>query len=85
MIFYYAGNGNGEKADYYIQTLPGESGITVSGITYKLDHTDVAAGKGYIVTDEDRYAMNGFTINIKDSTKNGKPYKNAKFYYTRNK
>ena len=85
MMFYYAGNGNDEKADYYIQTLPGESGITVSGITYKLDHTDVAAGNGYIVTDEDRYAMNGFTINIKDSTKNGKPYKNAKFYYTRNK
>lgn len=78
-------------ATYYVESLPGESGTTVSGRTYKKDHTDTAAyesdwfgGGGLTVTDEERYDLEGFTCNASISTKNGSNYNGAKFYYTRN-
>lgn len=78
-------------ATYYVESLPGESGTTVSGRTYKKDHTDTAAyesdwfgGGGLTVTDEERYDLEGFTCNASISTKNGSDYNGAKFYYTRN-
>lgn len=78
-------------ATYYVESLPGESGTTVSGRTYKKHHTDTAAyesdwfgGGGLKVTDEERYDLEGFTCNASISTKNGSNYNGAKFYYTRN-
>lgn len=78
-------------ATYYVESLPGESGTTVSGRTYKKHHTDTAAyesdwfgGGGLTVTDEERYDLEGFTCNANISTKNGSNYNGAKFYYTRN-
>lgn len=78
-------------ATYYVESLPGESGTTVSGRTYKKHHTDTAAyesdwfgGGGLTVTDEERYDLEGFTCNASISTKNGSNYNGAKFYYTRN-
>ena len=74
-----------ESAHYYVEVLPGESGdTTVSGVTYKLHHTDTSPGEGYIVTEEDRYPITGFTLNKEISTKLEAKYNNAKFYYTRN-
>ena len=75
---------NYESAYYYVEVLPGESGETVSGVTYKLHHTDTSPGEGYIVTEEDRYPITGFTLNKEISTKLKAKYNNAKFYYTRN-
>ena len=78
-------------ATYYVESLPGESGTTVSGRTYKKHHTDTAAyesdwfgGGGLKVTDEERYDLEGFTCNANISTTNGSDYNGAKFYYTRN-
>lgn len=78
-------------ATYYVESLPGESGTTVSGRTYKKHHTDTAAyesdwfgGGGLTVTDEERYDLEGFTCNVSISAKNGDDYDGAKFYYTRN-
>lgn len=78
-------------ATYYVESLPGESGTTVSGRTYKKHHTDTAAyesdwfgGGGLTVTDEERYDLEGFTCNANISTTNGSDYNGAKFYYTRN-
>ena len=73
-----------ESAHYYVEVLPGETGETVSGRTYKLHHTDTSPGEGYIVTKEDRYPITGFTLNKEISTKLEEDYNNAKFYYTRN-
>lgn len=74
-----------ESASYYVQVLPGETGTeTKNGVSYKIDHTDVAAGSGFRVTSEDQYEMTGYTFNASDSTKTGKNYDGAKFYYTRN-
>ncbi len=74
-----------ESASYYVQVLPGETGTeTKNGVSYKIDHTDVTAGSGFIVTSEDQYEMTGYTFNASDSTKTGKYYDGAKFYYTRN-
>lgn len=74
------------KATYYVEVLPGESGTTVSGRTYKQDHVDSAnhGRDGLSVTDEERYDLEGFTCNASISTKNGSDYNGAKFYYTRN-
>lgn len=74
------------KATYYVEVLPGESGTTVSGRTYKQDHVDSAnhGGDGLSVTDEERYDLDGFTCNTDISTQNGDDYDGAKFYYTRN-
>ena len=79
-------------ATYYVEVLPGEPGTTtVSGKTYKVHHTDSAkydsdwwSGGGLTVTDEERYAIEGFTCNKSISTSNGSNYNGAKFYYTRN-
>lgn len=74
-----------ESASYYVQVLPGETGTeTKNGVSYKIDHTDVIAGSGFSVTSEDQYEMTGYTFNASDSTKTGKDYDGAKFYYTRN-
>lgn len=81
--FYGPKTGNGsETAHYYVEVLPGESGTTYHGTTYKLDHSDTSPGTGYTVTQEDKYDLTGFTY--KEGTKNGGKYDNAKFYYTRN-
>ena len=74
-----------ETAYYYVEALPGEaSDVTVSGIRYKLDHKDTSPGTGYSVSKEDQYPLTGYTFNKNVSTKTGKGYNNAKFYYTRN-
>ncbi len=81
--FYGPKTGKGsETAHYYVEVLPGESGTTYHGTTYKLDHSDTSPGTGYTVTQEDKYDLTGFTY--KEGTKNGGKYDNAKFYYTRN-
>lgn len=81
--FYGPETGSGsETAHYYVEVLPGESGTTYHGTTYKLDHSDTSPGTGYTVTQEDKYDLTGFTY--KEGTKNGGKYDNAKFYYTRN-
>lgn len=83
--FYGPKTGYGsESAHYYVEVLPGESGETVSGVTYKLHHTDTSPGTGYTVTVEDQYPITGFTFNSSPSTKIEEDYDNAKFYYTRN-
>lgn len=72
-----------ETAYYYAEVLPGETGtINKGGISYKLHHSDTSPGRGYIVTEEDRYPITGFTY--KEGTGLGSNYNNAKFYYTRN-
>ena len=74
-----------ETAYYYVEALPDEaSNVTVSGIRYKLDHNDTSTGTGYSVSKEDQYPLTGYTFNKNVSTKTGKGYNNAKFYYTRN-
>ncbi|WP_418522076.1 InlB B-repeat-containing protein [Hominenteromicrobium sp.] len=71
-----------ETAYYYVEVLPGESGTTTyNGVQYKLHHSDTSPGTGYNVSKEDKYPITGFTY--KNGTKDGKPYNNAKFYYTR--
>ena len=74
------------RATYYVEVLPGESGTTVSGRTYKQDHVDSAnhGWEGLGVTNEERYDLEGFTCNAAISTQNGEDYNGAKFYYTRN-
>lgn len=72
-------------ATYYVEVLPGESGTTVSGRTYKQDHQDTANNNNNLsVTDEERYDLEGFTCNTDISTQNGENYDGAEFYYTRN-
>ena len=73
-----------ESAHYYVEVLPGETGETISGRTYKLHHTDTSPGTGYTVSVEDQYPITGFTFNEDISTKIKGKYNNAKFYYTRN-
>ena len=62
------------KAKYYLEDLNGN---------FVLDHTDLGPDDTY-VTNEDRYPITGFTCDTAKSTKNGKPYNGAKFYYNRN-
>ena len=68
-------------AYYYVEVLPGEKGTEHNGVTYKLHHSDKSSSTGN-VSDEDKYAIQGFTY--KEGTSNGSDYNNAKFYYTRN-
>lgn len=63
-------------ASYYLETI--------SGGKYELDHQDTVYGQGDSVTKEDRYAITGFTLNESQSTRIGKKYDGAKFYYDRN-
>lgn len=72
--FFKTDQGNA-KADYYLQSLAGN---------YVLHHTDTGGPSSSIVTDEDRYAITGFTCNTAKSAKNGAWYNGAKFYYDRN-
>ena len=71
-----------ETAYYYVEVLPGETGTTYQGVTYKEHHRDVFPGTGTTVTKEDKYPITGFTY--KSGPQNGYPYSNAKFYYIRN-
>ena len=74
-----------ETAYYYVEALPGEaSDVTVRGIRYKLDHKDTSPGTGFKVSEEDQYPLTGYTFNENVSTRTGKSYDDAKFYYTRN-
>ncbi len=84
--FYGPKTGSGsETAYYYVEVLPGEpSEVTKDGIRYKLDHKDTSPGTGYSVSKEDQYPLTGYTFNEKVSTRTGKSYDDAKFYYTRN-
>lgn len=84
--FYGPKTGSGsETAYYYVEVLPGESdGTLVGGKYYKQHHEDTSPGTGYSVTKEDQYDITGYTFNATISTKIGKKYDNAKFYYTRN-
>lgn len=87
--FYGPKTGYGtETASYYVQVLPGETGtVKMDGIQYKLDHKDASPGSYYgttTVTEEDQYPLKGYTFNEGPSTKIGKRYDGAKFYYTRN-
>ena len=83
--FYGPKTGSGsETAYYYVEVLPGEpSEVTKDGIRYKLDHKDTSPGTGYSVSKEDQYPLTGYTFNEKVSTRTGKSYDDAKFYYTR--
>ena len=71
---------------YYVEVVPGETGTeNVGGTSYKLDHQDTTDYNGWLrVTEEDQYAVTGFTFNKKVSTSIGNYYDGAKFYYTRN-
>ena len=76
-----------ETASYYVEVLPGENPkdtVTISGIKYQLHHKDTSPGTGYTVTEEDRYPITGFTLAEGISTRIGKYYDGAKFYYNRN-
>ena len=63
-------------ASYYLETI--------SGGKYELDHQDTVYGTGDSVTKEDRYSITGFTLNESKSTRIGRDYNGAKFYYNRN-
>lgn len=66
-------NGYTQTATYYVEVLPGETGTTVSGKTYKVHHTD--STKSYndlTVSDEERYDIDGYTCNTSISTKKWK-------------
>ena len=76
--FYQRGQNSSHTmvASYYLETI--------SGGKYELDHQDTVYGKGDSVTKEDRYAITGFTLNESKSTRIGRDYNGAKFYYNRN-
>lgn len=72
-------------ATYYVEILDGEKYDVrgSDGRYYKVHHTDTSNSSGN-VTDEERYGIDGFTINNSISTSNGSSYGGSKFYYTRN-
>ena len=72
-----------ETAYYYVEVLPGETGTTYNGVTYKEHHRDVCPGTGYKVSKEDQYPITGFEF-AEGTRRIGESYNNAKFYYTRN-
>ena len=76
--FYQRGQNSSHTmvASYYLETI--------SGGKYELDHQDTVYGKGDSVTKEDRYSITGFTLNESKSTRIGRDYNGAKFYYNRN-
>ena len=75
--FYQRGQNSSHTmvASYYLETI--------SGGKYELDHQDTVYGKGDSVTKEDRYAITGFKLNESKSTRIGRNYNGAKFYYDR--
>jgi len=75
--FYQRGQNSSHTmvASYYLETI--------SGGKYELDHQDTVYGKGDSVTKEDRYAITGFKLNESKSTRIGRAYNGAKFYYDR--
>ena len=76
--FYQRGQNSSHTmvASYYLETI--------SGGKYELDHQDTVYGIGDSVTKEDRYSITGFTLNESKSTRIGRDYDGAKFYYDRN-
>lgn len=82
--FYGKQQGTSSTGHYYIEVLPGQDYTETSGSKrYALDHSD-SAPWGVSVTKEDRYDMTGFTCNEQYSTKDGRSYNGAKFFYDRN-
>ena len=75
--FYQRGQNSSHTmvASYYLETI--------SGGKYELDHQDTVYGTGDRVTKEDRYAITGFKLNESKSTRIGRDYNGAKFYYDR--
>ena len=80
----YERSSGSESATYYTEVLDTvtSGGTVVGGVRYAVHHVDTAAGTGWTVTDEERYAIDGFTY--VSGTSNGRSYNGAKFYYTRN-
>lgn len=82
--FYGKQQGTSSTGHYYIEVLPGQDYTETRGSKhYALDHSD-SAPRGVSVTKEDRYDMTGFTCNEQYSTKDGRSYNGAKFFYDRN-
>lgn len=82
--FYGKQQGTSSTGHYYIEVLPGQDYTETRGSKhYALDHSD-SAPWGVSVTKEDRYDMTGFTCNEQYSTKDGRSYNGAKFFYDRN-
>ena len=75
--FYQRGQNSSHTmvASYYLETI--------SGGKYELDHQDTVYGEDDSVTKEDRYAITGFKLNESKSTRIGRAYNGAKFYYDR--
>lgn len=79
---FYGAVAEGNKPTYYyVEVLPGDTGIYDDGRYYALDHTDYWPST-WTVTKEDRYAITGFTFD--HGTSIGSSLNKAKFYYTRN-
>lgn len=79
---FYGAVAEGNKPTYYyVEVLPGDTGIYDGGRYYALDHTDYWPST-WTVTKEDRYAITGFTFD--HGTSIGSSLDKAKFYYTRN-
>lgn len=79
---FYGAVAEGNKPTYYyVEVLPGDTGIYDDGRYYALDHTDYWPST-WTVTKEDRYAITGFTFD--HGTSIGSFLNKAKFYYTRN-
>lgn len=79
---FYGAVAEGNKPTYYyVEVLPGDTGIYDGGRYYALDHTDYWPST-WTVTKEDRYAITGFTFD--HGTSIGSSLNKAKFYYTRN-
>lgn len=79
---FYGAVAEGNKPTYYyVEVLPGDTGIYDGGRYYALDHTDYWPST-WTVTKEDQYAITGFTFD--HGTSIGSSLNKAKFYYTRN-
>lgn len=62
-------------AQYYVEGLDGKD---------ELFYTSIASGTSLLVSEEEFIEITGFTFNAARSTKTGKNFNGAKFYYTRN-
>ena len=90
---FYEPTSEGNKtltASYYVESLDGQRGEEQKGgVWYDLHHKDVSKGSdGTSITDDDKYAIEGFTFKEYTYTHTigwyGDPaYDGAKFYYTR--